>query len=586
MFFNAVIFDLDNTLYDYDVCNKKAIEKVADYIGYKGNFNKIYVEVTKKYKLETGNTAASHNRFNYFKWIKEHLKLDFSLTKVNDLFWETYISHMELFEGVIDFLNFLKNNNIKIGLLTDFQTEYQYRKLEKLGILEYFDVIVTSEEVGIEKPSTKGFQYCLSKLGELPGKTIMIGDSMERDIKGAKDTGIYPIKFSNEIFSKLSFEYENTYQEGKMGIFSSYVELTKVFKSIEKDTDTLVWLSRKLGQRYDLTQAAGGNISIKNDHMMMIKSSGVNLYDLTNKNGYSLISYNLTEDVVGGKYKNISDYNVIINGKASMETYMHSYLKKYTIHLHPIEVNKILVRKDAKEIIHNLFPKCVVFIDYIEPGVELSKAIYEKIKHINHGNFFTENNLGDDEGNRYVEYTIFLANHGLIISANTSTAVIRNLNYVLDKCEKYNNTKDSYRYKNVTEISDAMKGRYRDGDYLSYLVEDSVINNTIKTVNFESVFPDKVIYCGVNIFFMENSENIREVTIGNKLYGLREKPSVFLLGNDVYISSTSMKKCREIESVLKAHLMILKDNDNVNYISIEEQNKLLNMEAEKYRQNL
>ena len=85
---------------------------------------------------------------------------------------------------------------------------------------------------------------------------------------------------------------------------------------------------------------------------------------------------------------------------------------------------------------------------------------------------------------------------------------------------------------------------------------------------------------------MENSENIREVTIGNKLYGLREKPSVFLLGNDVYISSTSMKKCREIESVLKAHLMVLKDINNVNHISIEEQDKLLNMEAEKYRQNL
>lgn len=602
MFFNAVIFDLDDTLYNWNECDKEALKKVIEFIGYEGDFYKVYSEITKRYKLETGNTAASHNRFNYFKWIKEYLKADFSLIKVNDLFWETFYSKMELVEGVLDFLNFLKNNKIKIGLLTDFQTEYQYRKLEKLGILEYFDVIVTSEEVGIEKPSTKGFRYCLSRLGETPDKVIMIGDSMERDIKGAMDTGIYPILFSNSSWHQnVDFDAYG-FMYNKIGVFSSYVKLVNVLENIKKDTDSLVWLSRTLGQRFDLTQAAGGNISIKNDHMMIIKSSGINLYDVTKNDGYSLIkntkdnkknsnAYHISDsglmnDVVNNLYKDISDYNLIINRKASMETYMHSYLKKYTIHLHPIEVNKILIRKDAKEIISKLFPKLAVFIDYVKPGVELSKVIYENIKNINHGNFFKDynNSLGDAESNEYVEYIIFLANHGLIISANTSSTVLRNLNYVLDKCEKHNGTTNSYKYKNVKEISSAMNIHYKSNNYVSYLVEDEIIRKNINNKDFRTVFPDKTIYCGVNLLYLELSENFKEIDVRLKLFNLKYEPSVFIIGDNIYITAKSMQKCREIESVLKSHLMVLENNSEVNYLSIDQEDDLLNMEEEKYRQ--
>jgi rhamnose utilization protein RhaD (predicted bifunctional aldolase and dehydrogenase) len=51
-------------------------------------------------------------------------------------------------------------------------------------------------------------------------------------------------------------------------------------------------------------------------------------------------------------------------------------MQKYVIHLHPIAVNIILCRKDAKEIINKLFEESL-FIDYILPGVELSKEIYK-----------------------------------------------------------------------------------------------------------------------------------------------------------------------------------------------------------------
>jgi hypothetical protein len=91
LIFNAVIFDLDNTLYDYSLCHEMALDEVATYLGYDlGDFSDIYSKVTKKFKIETGNTGSSHNRFIYFKWLKENLKLDYSVTEINNLYWNTY----------------------------------------------------------------------------------------------------------------------------------------------------------------------------------------------------------------------------------------------------------------------------------------------------------------------------------------------------------------------------------------------------------------------------------------------------------------------------------------------------------------
>ena len=221
-----------------------------------------------------------------------------------------------------------------------------------------------------------------------------------------------------------------------------------------------------------------------------------------------------------------------------------------------------------------------------KPGVELSKVIYENIKNLNHGNFFKDYDLDDKESNEHVEYIIFLANHGLIVSANTSPTVLRNLDYVLDKCEKYNGTVNSYKYKNVKEISAAMNIYYKSNKYVSYLVEDEVIIRNVNNEDFRTVFPNKIIYCGVDLLYVDLPEKFKEIDLRLKLYHLKYEPSVFLIGNCVYITAKSMQKCREIESVLKSHFIVLENGREINYLSSKEEEELLNTEEEKYRKNL
>ena len=291
---------------------------------------------------------------------------------------------------------------------------------------------------------------------------------------------------------------------------------------------------------------------------------------MNNKNGYTVINNNtynnsgLKDDVLNGNYNDISIYNVGSNIKASMETYMHSYLDKYVVHLHPIQVNKILVRKNSQDIIKTLFPDSI-FLDYVTPGVELSKKLLKELRQPS----FKETKV------------IFLANHGMIISTDNYKNIISTLETVLYKCENYLGINYN-KYKFTNNISRIMS-YYFDGRkrYVSYLSEDSVINSYLNNFDFKSVFPDKVIYCGINIL------NLNDYTDEDDLEYMNTTitPSVIISDKNVYIVSSTLSKCREIETVLKSHLLIV-DNENINYLEIEEECKLLGMEEEKYRQNI
>ena len=64
-----------------------------------------------------------------------------------------------------------------------------------MGLSEYVDIMVTSEEAGREKPSEAVFELIIKKSGVLPWELLMIGDSYEKDIKGAENVGMNAMLF-------------------------------------------------------------------------------------------------------------------------------------------------------------------------------------------------------------------------------------------------------------------------------------------------------------------------------------------------------------------------------------------------------
>lgn len=199
------ILDLDNTLYDYNAPHQKAMQQVlgsfSDEFGIERDMvEKSFKLARKKTHDDLLNTAASHNRLLYFQEMLELngiKSLDYGL-KYYNLYWDTFLQKMELFQAARIFLERIKKAGKGVCLLTDLTAHIQYRKIEKLGIAAYLDFIVTSEEVGVEKPSPKMFQKALLKLNCKNNEAIMIGDNWGKDILGAAAMDIKSIWINHD----------------------------------------------------------------------------------------------------------------------------------------------------------------------------------------------------------------------------------------------------------------------------------------------------------------------------------------------------------------------------------------------------
>ena len=93
------------------------------------------------------------------------------------------------------------------------------------------------------------------------------------------------------------------------------------------------------------------------------------------------------------------------------------------------------------------------------------------------------------------------------------------------------------------------------------------------------------MYCGKRALVLEDKDIKEKLEMHIKQYG---KPVIIFYENNIYILAQSVKKAKEIESVLSFSIKVLNYNKNaeVDFLDEPEQNFLLNWDAEKYRQNM
>ena len=200
---NAVLFDLDNTLYDYATSHQAGMSAIRDKATQKigvelSQFNESFDKARDEVKNQLGKTASSHSRLLYFQRTLENLKLRSQVLlslELEQTYWGSFLAATELREGVLDFLDQLALAGIPKILVTDLTAQIQFRKLVYLELDKRFEYVVTSEESGNDKPHPSGFELALSKLVSLcpdaPSKDLqiwMIGDNIVSDIEGAKNS--------------------------------------------------------------------------------------------------------------------------------------------------------------------------------------------------------------------------------------------------------------------------------------------------------------------------------------------------------------------------------------------------------------
>ena len=203
MKYKGILIDIDDTLYDFGYAQNKALEKVSEFLSKVLNIDyeavvPCYFKARQEIGERYGETPPAHNRLLYFQRMFETLNIDnlqYAL-KAYNLYWDTFIDNMIVFEGVYEFFETLSKQ--KICFVTDMMADIQYRKVIKMGFDKYVNLMATCEESGKDKPAPESFILGLKKVGLNADEVCMIGDNFEKDIVGAVNLGIESIWFDRK----------------------------------------------------------------------------------------------------------------------------------------------------------------------------------------------------------------------------------------------------------------------------------------------------------------------------------------------------------------------------------------------------
>ena len=189
----GMLIDLDNTIYDYNLAHSYALDQTIEYIQKvtgitKESLRASYDASRKRINTNLHGFASSHSRLLYLQKLMESNHIGYKyIFDFHNCYWDSFISKMELFEGVLELFDLFCDKNC---IVTDLTADIQFKKLIQIKLIDKVKYIVTSEEAGKEKPNPIMFYTALEKIGLDKSEVIYIGDDYEKDILGATNLGI------------------------------------------------------------------------------------------------------------------------------------------------------------------------------------------------------------------------------------------------------------------------------------------------------------------------------------------------------------------------------------------------------------
>ncbi|MER3374452.1 MAG: YjjG family noncanonical pyrimidine nucleotidase [Allomuricauda sp.] len=207
MFENGVtniFFDLDHTLWDFEKNSALTFQKILaqnsvevvleDFLG-------VYAPINLEYwKLYRENRVTKTElRFQRLRRTFDTIGATVKDDLIHILAHE-YIEHLSTFThlvpNAVEVLEYL-SPKYRLHIITNGFQEVQEKKLIGSNIHHYFDQIINSEMAGVKKPHPYIFELALTKANVDPKNTIMVGDSLEADILGAKNMGMQVLHFNS-----------------------------------------------------------------------------------------------------------------------------------------------------------------------------------------------------------------------------------------------------------------------------------------------------------------------------------------------------------------------------------------------------
>lgn len=351
-----------------------------------------------------------------------------------------------------------------------------------------------------------------------------------------------------------------------------------------------------------MIQSGGGNGSTKfevdGERRMWIKASGYLMSDVTKDKGYATVSLDAVRNIlsdlsVGGL--NIDDSEKIQQRmveatlsveRPSIETFLHALLpQRYVLHVHSLVS---LIYASSNTFIDDLNQPSsgldsVLLVPYEKPGVNLAMQMKRSLEQ------YSERQKSNDG----IEFpkAIVLQNHGLIVASDA----VQDLEQLVYDCEDQIKMRMDLTsafdmaYRAQLNIKHVLRQVFSDKRLFVRLCEDKDLQH-YQPNGFS--FPDAVVFFGVETINLKSSSDKNTLDLlDNHLSAYKTKyldyPRLIIFDEALYFVGESIKKCMELQDVLKIQKTIDDTLSHKRVVLTEAQSlALLNWEAEKFRKNL
>ena len=201
----AVLFDLDDTLFDHRGCARDALAAVQRAHGILQNMSFDALERAHTVFLEQlhagvmlGRVPLEAARIERFRRLLQFAGISAGPEVAGELasiYRDTYRERRRAVAGAGELMAAIKRR-ARLGIVSNNLLDEQQEKLRICELDPFVDALVVSEEAGVSKPDPAIFHLALDRLGVRADESVMIGDSWAADIEGARAAGIRAVWFN------------------------------------------------------------------------------------------------------------------------------------------------------------------------------------------------------------------------------------------------------------------------------------------------------------------------------------------------------------------------------------------------------
>lgn len=188
------LIDADNTIFDYNRCEREAFTETFSSRSNRHPLDKIYRKFQYINQLvwkdfEDNKIRADEINITRFTILAKELDIKEDITDLASKYLETLAQKSHLIPGSIQVLEKL-SRRASLSLITNGLSYVQRNRLVLSGIEVFFHSIIISEEIGASKPNKSFFEKAISSLYLPPHDILCVGDSPKSDIRGGHFAGL------------------------------------------------------------------------------------------------------------------------------------------------------------------------------------------------------------------------------------------------------------------------------------------------------------------------------------------------------------------------------------------------------------